>query len=311
MQGDLRPMLPTQKEQVEFTVPLTLKYHHAANQFRQKQADGHRAKQVYLNALAVQAVSTYLNYLGIKTDLTASHSWDLAFHTLADTADLVVPERGRLECRPVLPDADICHVPAEVWKDRIGYIAVQFDAELTAAKLLGFLPRVAAEEVPIRQFQPLDKCLDTLTDPVWIQLSQWLQSNFEAGWVAVESLLDPKPPELAMRFRRAPEVDPDRLFRMKTIELARAGDDLALLIGIASKADGEMDLVVAVEPKDCDRTLPKDLQLLILDDRDNVAMQAQGRGSPTLKFKFSGEAGERFSIRLVLGDVAVTEQFLI
>lgn len=312
-------MLPTYKEDVAVSVPLTLKHHQAAEQFRQQQADGRRGKQIYLNTLAVQAVRAYLKCLGIETDLEASHSWDRTFQTLADTADLLVPARGRLECRPVLPDAKTCYVPAEVWNDRVGYIAVQFNADLTEAVLLGFLPQVDAEEVSLKQFQSLDKCLDFLTDPDGVQLSHWLQHRFEAGWAVVESLLDPQSTELTFSFRRAPDSDPscapdsdpDRIWGVKTIDLMRTGDALALFVGITPKSDGEMDLLVAVEPKVRDRTLPQDLQLLVLDETGAVAMQAQSLGAPTLKFKFSGETGERFSVRLALGDFAVTEQFRI
>ena len=51
--------------------------------------------------------------------------------SLTDIAGLVVKDCGKLECHPVLPNSDFCYIPAEVWSDRIGYIAVQFDQDLT------------------------------------------------------------------------------------------------------------------------------------------------------------------------------------
>lgn len=145
-----------------FTMPLTSKTHQIADRFRQQQSNPQRAKQVYLNTLAVQAVSSYLEWLGITTDPTAGDSWNPMMQTLADVADLVIPDQGKLECRPVLPQAQVCYVPAEVWSDRLGYVAVQFDPDLTEATLLGVLPQVDALEVPLTALRSLDELFDYL-----------------------------------------------------------------------------------------------------------------------------------------------------
>jgi len=42
------------EEDDTFTMPLTLKAHQIANQFRQQQPNRQKAKQVYLNTLAVK-----------------------------------------------------------------------------------------------------------------------------------------------------------------------------------------------------------------------------------------------------------------
>ncbi|NJL51498.1 MAG: DUF1822 family protein, partial [Hydrococcus sp. SU_1_0] len=63
-------------------MPLTLKAHQIANQFRQQQVNTQKGKQVYLNTLAVQVVSDYLNWFAIKTDLEASDSWNPVIQSL-------------------------------------------------------------------------------------------------------------------------------------------------------------------------------------------------------------------------------------
>ena len=122
-----------------FTVPLALEAHSRAEQFRRYQSNPDKAKQVYLNTLAVYAVNMYLQCRGFETDLETSDSWNPAMQMLLDTADLVVKNRGRLECRPVLPNAEVVCTPAEVWSERIGYVAVRLSESLREATLLGFV----------------------------------------------------------------------------------------------------------------------------------------------------------------------------
>jgi hypothetical protein len=110
------------------TLPLTAAMHQVAHQFFQRHQPGAQAKQVYLNTLAVLTVNNYCQMLGIETDLERAECWQFPIQMLADVADLPLGHRGSLECRPVLPQADTCSVPAESWEDRLGFVAVQFDA---------------------------------------------------------------------------------------------------------------------------------------------------------------------------------------
>ncbi|HEY9743441.1 MAG TPA: DUF1822 family protein, partial [Coleofasciculaceae cyanobacterium] len=57
--------------------------------------------------------------------------------------------------------------------------------------------------------------------------------------------------------------------------------------------------------------LPHDLQLMVLDEKGEAVMQAQARSTKNIQLKFSGEPGETFGVKVALGDVTVTEAFLI
>ena len=129
-------------ENFTFSVPLMLTAHTQAKEFVRHQANQEKAKQVYLNTLAVYAVNFYLECQEFETNVATSYSWDPVMQTLLDVADLDVKNRGKLECRPVVPGSKIVRVPAEVWDDRIGYVAVQFDELLQEATLLGFAEAV-------------------------------------------------------------------------------------------------------------------------------------------------------------------------
>jgi hypothetical protein len=303
------------KNNLIFTVPLTLKAHQLAQQFHQQHSNLKKAKQVYLNTLAVQAVEFYLGCLGIETDLQASDSWNPALQTLANIADLKVKDLGKLECRPVLADAQICQVPPEVWSNRIGYVAVRLDRALTQATLLGFLPAVNKEEVPLselRQLEDLPEYLSQLKQPA--KLSQWLNNVFETGWETLESLFEPPPTELAFRFRTrttTPENSAFGVKRGKRLSLERLGEEVALCVELKPVASSEMNIAVEVYPTESQSYLPQDLQLMVLDENGEAVMQAQARSTKTIQLKFSGESGERFSVRVALGDVSVTEGFVV
>lgn len=194
-------MIPLRSPQaLGIKVPLGQAIRQKALEFAATQRNVTRGKQVYLNTLAVHAVHSYLKWLGIDSRLEQSHSWDPALRAVLDTADLMLPLWGRLECRPVPAGGTVCFIPPEVWDDRIGYLAVELDESLTEATLVGFLAHVpAAEELPLTEFQPpadlfehLESLapLTSLLTAAQINLGQWLSGVMESGWQTVTTLLD-------------------------------------------------------------------------------------------------------------------------
>ncbi|MBW4626521.1 MAG: DUF1822 family protein [Brasilonema octagenarum HA4186-MV1] len=138
--------------------------HRWAEQFAAEQATPQKGKQVYLNTLAVYAVHTYLRELAIETDLTTSDSWHPGFQAIFNIADLVLPNVGKLECRPVLPGEVAFLLPLEVTQDRIGYVGVEFRQQLDSAQLLGFAPANSYIEPP-EKIQLIElQSLNVLTD---------------------------------------------------------------------------------------------------------------------------------------------------
>lgn len=292
-----------------FTVILSAEAHQLAERFRQQQKQPKKGKQVYLNTLAVYAVKYYLSCLEIETEWESSDSFDPIAQTLMDVADLKVKNSGSLECRPVLPNQDFMDVPPEVWSDRIGYIAVQMTPSLTEVILLGFVERVDEEEISLgelRSLSELPQYLSQLRQSEPINLSQWLQDVFDVGWQKLENMLLPQQPELALSFRGTNGVK-----RGKLLELERAGEQIALCVGINPEDEGEMNILVEVYPTNNQSHLPPELQVRVLDESGISVMEAQARTTRNIQFEFSGELGEKFSIKLALGDVSITEGFVI
>ena len=104
----------TNHEQTSFTIPLSLEAHEKANQRKKGILNADNAKKIYLNTLATYAVKYYLDCMGFESncsDADKSNPWMLS---LIDLADLELKNVGKIECRPVLPDAEYLEVPTEV-----------------------------------------------------------------------------------------------------------------------------------------------------------------------------------------------------
>ncbi|NEQ27775.1 MAG: DUF1822 family protein [Microcoleus sp. SIO2G3] len=297
-------------DELEFALPLPIPQaaFSVADRFAARLPDS-KVVQVRLNTIAVCVVENYLQLMGIATDRAASDSWNPIMQLSADIADLQIVNVGRLECRPLLPNTQTCYIPPEVWEDRIGYVAVQVDEAQQQANLLGFVPTASAEELPLSQLQPIESLLDHLdrllhpASAITV-LSQWLQGAIEAGWQTVESLLNP--PQLSPAFRG---------------DQAAAGIERGKLIAIGDRAIAltieltltptEIEILLQVHPLDAP-TLPPQLQLTILDDEETVFLEARSRQADDyLQLRFSGSAGERFSVQLAIDQISVTEEFMI
>ena len=315
-------MIYSTEQDLTLPVPLTLRGHQTAQLFHQQHSDTQKAKQVYLNTLAIDAVHSYLSWLGIATDLQASDSWNLAIQALADVADLEIAGQGKLECRPVLPGSAVCSVPPETWSDRIGYVAVRLDADLQTATLLGFVPKVDAEEVPLSQFQSIAVLLEHLKlqqQPKPIQegvnLGQWMQGMFTSGWCSVEELFGPQP---TLSFRSVEvstsvEQASSLTTRVKLLELMPRSNnqEVALLMALMPTDSHQVDIWVKLCPTIGVAYLPEDLEIRVLDEQGTVVMQAQSRQTDMLQLKFRGVVGERFSIEITLNDINLVETFVI
>jgi len=307
-------------EKLTFTVPLTLKAHQLAQKFYQHQSHQEKAKQVYLNTLAVYAANFYLGCLGIETDLKASDSQNTLMQTFGNIADLEIKGKGKIECRYVLPDSKIVEIPAETWSDRIGYVAIQFDRELTEAKLLGFLPKVPeeVEELSLENFQSLEDMLEYLQEEKQaLNLSTWLYENvFAPGWQSLETLLQPQQLDLAFRMRTskiiASNTVKESVERCKLICLEKTGEEMALCVAMQQSVEGEeIKIWVELYPRGEKNYLPVGIKLMILDEEGTAVMLAETRNNKSIQFDFTGEPGEHFMVKVACDDISITEHFIV
>ncbi|NET45929.1 DUF1822 family protein [Okeania sp. SIO2B3] len=322
-----------------FAVLLTPLAHEFAERFQKLQTNPLKAQQVYRNTLAVYAGDYYFGCSGVTTDLEGSDSWNPIIQTLANTGELIVKNKGSLECRPVMAGSKFFHVPAEVWADRIGYVVVELNSDLTEAKLLGYLPSVESEEVSLEKLQPIDDLVDDLmglkpyvvpdtavqlqpqvVPQTFVQLGQWLQNQFEEGWETLESILDNTNLSPAFRTRYAYRTRNETLEQPKpTVEMVKllgsefrlAGNLIALLVGLTLTTSNQLNVSVEVSPTQEPEGNFQELEAMVLDETGKRVMGATATETQEINFTFIGEPGDRFSVRVILDDICLTENFVI
>ncbi|MEM9217097.1 MAG: DUF1822 family protein [Cyanobacteria bacterium P01_F01_bin.150] len=323
-----------------------------ADQFCQSHSDLSKAEQVYCNTLAVWAVHQYLQEQGLATDLNAGHGWDPVMQVCMDVADLVVPDCGRLECRPVFAGELQVEVPLDVMEDRVGYVMVGLDEVLEQATLLGFMPEATTQTVAIANLSPIDNLLEHLdnikqaqgafgqatesaSEPLPTKLTAWLRRAvgsvqdfgisetvdqvWKQGWLTVEELLGSSAPALAPSYRTdtreghaLEEGALVKVTRGKVLpfETTIAEGPIALLVEIMPKVAEELNIWVKLCPQNGDR-LPSDLRFMVLDEGGTEILSALSRSTPTIELNFCGEVGDRFDVKVELGDYSITEPFVV
>ncbi|WP_414585582.1 DUF1822 family protein [Scytonema sp. PCC 10023] len=299
-----------------------------AEQLCRQQATPEKGEQVRLNTLSVSFVNSYLQCMGFETDLEASDSWNPVQHLLMDVADLSLKNLGSLECRPVLEGEQFVYVPPEAQLNRIGYVAVQISKSFREAKLLGFVKEVSNDVLSISQLHSLEDLLDYLeyltqlntakladdslkVNNNLVNLKQWFENIFDAGWQEIESLLRTQPAYVASSLRSSKG---DLVSRGKLINLGKLLTEQAvvLVVTLTPDNDQEMDVIVEVHPTSKENYLPPNLHLTLLDCDGASVMEAQTRSSnKNIQLEFSCEIGERFSVKLALADVSTIEDFVI
>ncbi|MCC5603867.1 DUF1822 family protein [Nostoc favosum] len=308
-------------------LPISQSARITAQQFANQQPNSEKAEQVRLNTLAVWVVNDYLEMMDIPTDLQASDSWNPIMRLCGNVADLEVPSIGRLECRPVHVHQQMFSVPPETWEERVGYLVVQFDESLQEARLLGFIPSVATETLPLAQLQPLEAFIDHLgqlrqspASPL-VNLSQWFTGIFETGWQTVESLWNVPELRPTYAFRSIDTVQLNALNQPESITKRAKLIDLGIQI-----LNQPVMLIVEISPEKNQQTsihlqlhatgnqiyLPPGVHLTVLDSSGTVFLNAQSRKLDNyIQLHFRGEPREQFSVKVAINDTSITEHFRI
>lgn len=306
-------MIDNAKTIEEKSIPLSITQAtlRTAQQFADQQLTTEKKEQVYFNTLAVCVVNDYMQMMDIPADLKASDSWNPAMRLYTDVADLKLTQLGHLECRPVRSGAS-CYIPPEVPDDRIGVVVVQLDPERQEAALLGFTKTVRTGELSISQLQTVDDLLEHLDclerKQGEVNLSQWLQSLFEAGWQSVEEIIAPKSLNLAFRHYRS------EITRGKLIDLSEQlpGQSVALFVTFTPKTETEVRIAMQMHPTDEQIYLPSNLAFKVLDEQEAVVMEAlSGSANTHMTLEFDAQLGEHFSVRVELGELSITEKFVV
>ncbi|MEM7714053.1 MAG: DUF1822 family protein [Cyanobacteria bacterium P01_A01_bin.68] len=295
-------------------IPLGKDAHQKAEEFAAEQDDLDKGKQVYLNTLAVYAVNNYLKWLSIETALHQSDSWNWSTRTFFDIADLMLPNIGRIECRPVLPGEEVVVLPQEVTQERIGYIAVRFNKQLDFVEILGFVPARPiinnSEIIEINRFESIDILIDIINRrKMKVNLCQWLEGIFNQDWESPELVLAGSFRSTATMTRQYQDSQTSSISRAKVVDVGR---QIVLLIELTPTNSAVFDIRLRVYPAENTLHLPQDLQLTIFDESGDACMNTQAEiANDWMQLEFDCQHEEKFSVELKLGEISITEEFIV
>ncbi|AFY57413.1 Protein of unknown function (DUF1822) [Rivularia sp. PCC 7116] len=199
-----------------------------------------------------------------------------------------------------------------------------FESQLNQLLLyLGFLtpnaiplPVAASSDIPY-----LEEALGKAGQSI-VNLSHWLHGAFDTGWQAAETVLAPSfRTTLAFRFRDARSQKTDatksslsgvKRGKLLNLGIEQAGKSLVLIVGFEAVEQNKFQVLVDIYPTTEQTYLPQNLQLMVLDETGKAVMQVQTRNTnKNIYLDFKGNPGERFSIKVILGDTSITEAFVI
>lgn len=297
---------------LHLTLPISVEAKKIARQFQHQQSNLQKSQQVYRNTIAVYLVKFYLESLGWETDLSSSYSCMPLMQSMMNVADLQVKNYGKLECLPVLPEVNKIYIPQEHWWNRIGYVAVELEESASEAKLLGFLKKVSAEEVSLSDLFPVFELPSYLTSlkPL-INLSQWFENIFLAGWEVANELVSP---DLTLAFRTAQTANENTIRATKIIDLGieLGHQSVALLIALTPVEDGKFGIRAQLHPTGKEIYLPPNIKLAMLSESGENIQNVEARNQDNyiqLKW-FKSLPGKYFSLHVSVNGLSWMENFL-
>lgn len=152
-----------------------------------------------------------------------------------------------------------------------------------------------------------------------INLGQWFQEVFEAGWQSLDILLNTGSGNLAFSFRQSrSSVTEVRKVFVEGIKLIDLGMELenqsvALLVGLAPETEQRMGIRVQLYPAGGQTYLPFNIKLILLSQSGATLQEYKARTQDSLiqLKRFTCPMGKCFSIKVALDDFSITEDFVI
>lgn len=156
---------------------------------------------------------------------------------------------------------------------------------------------------------------------VWIDLSEWFQNSeilLRYNFQTLESFLLEQEERLVFRFATTPRsrqgATDDSLANITGVQPIQLQEHaLALAVCLQLGTDHKTDVLLRLYPAGESTYLPSGLQLIVLDSESgDIFLEAQARSVDNwIQLEFRGEPGERFSVKLALGDLSITNNFVI
>jgi Protein of unknown function (DUF1822) len=158
----------------------------------------------------------------------------------------------------------------------------------------------------IAQLQSFDTLIDIIhRQTLLINLRQWVTGIFESNWQAPELVF-------ANNLRSSSTMtrpSTNSISRAKVINLV---PQVLLLVQLTPTDSEVFDIRLRIYPGDDAIHLPPNLQLIVLDETGNTGMEVQARSADDwMQLEFSCQHEEKFSVKIVLGETSLMEEFVV
>ena len=274
-----------------FTIDLDRTAHATAAKFAAQHRSIAKGRSVYLNTLAVCAVRQYLSVTcQLDLDLDRGDSWQIGMQSIMNIADLVIPNVGKIECLPVLPNTTEIIIPPDL-DERMGYVLVQFGDELNSVELIGFIERSATEVVSLdsSKIRSLDTLIDLIYSSKINNIQEFLAGMLGTGWEPIpqdRSYTDERsivPIDREFALRTAPNLatnnyDSIRDFTASKMINLRANISsipLLMMIGLSAESDGRVKVKIRIHAAGGVPMLPANLKLTLQAENGQFLSEIQ------------------------------------
>jgi hypothetical protein len=268
--------------------------------------------QTYLRMLALKGFEAWLQQRSPELDCqTMTHLLPRSilettapdFYVLVE----VLEEQGRVE---------ICGALSQVQLQRQDWEALEQDSEEVFLPLSWFELEPNQLLLYLRCLEPMAATQPQPVPSPVVNLSQWLEGQFDQLWNDIESLFAP-PLVLQWRNRdhaaceRVRIVDWESNSEPKSLAFRLAPESVAVVVSIALESKTQREIAVQIRPTKNRAYLPNDLAVRLLDGTRQELSQAKATQSNSIQFELSGQPGEQFYLELSLGDRHWMEAFMI
>ncbi|MEY3870713.1 MAG: hypothetical protein RLZZ338_4607 [Cyanobacteriota bacterium] len=108
---------------------------------------------------------------------------------------------------------------------------------------------------------------------------------------------------------RTPEISRGRVI---DLGIQLVNHPVALILHFTKESENKRNILLQVHPGGGKTYLPPEVELIVLDDMGEVFLEAKSRQADNwIQLEFRGEPGERFSVKVALGDASIVENFVI
>lgn len=147
--------------------------------------------------------------------------------------------------------------------------------------------------------------LDVQVVPTPVYLSQWFDNLFTRGWQTVEELLTPqqlRPAHFSESVQRAKRID---------LQINLITHQVNLVVSVIREDVDNIIVNLKVFPTADSPHLPANLKLVLLVDEEILTEITSRSADQYMQQELAAQAGEAFTVKLVLDDQEVTEYFVV